>query len=110
MQVRGRHRLGLGLNRRQGLLDLHSGVGSVDRIWLSELLREAGAPTDLVELCRDANTALLVLREAEKRGIPVGEFVAKAAWKTAVRVLEGSSIALDVAVFDREGKIVGRWG
>ncbi len=94
----------------QGLLDLHSGAGSVDRIWLSELLREAEAPADLVELCRDANTALLVLREAEKRGIPVGEFVAKAAWKTAARLLDGSSIALDVAVFDREGKIVGRWG
>jgi cobalt-precorrin-5B (C1)-methyltransferase len=93
----------------QGLLDLHSGAGSVDRIWLSELLRDAEAPGDLVELCRDANTALLVLREAEKRGIPVGEFVAKAAWKTAARVLDGSSIALDVAVFDREGKIVGRW-
>jgi cobalt-precorrin-5B (C1)-methyltransferase len=94
----------------QGLLDLHSKSGSVDRVWLSELLREAEAPADLIELCRDANTALLVLREAEKRGIPIGEFVAKAAWKTAARVLDGSHIALDIAVFDREGQVVGRWG
>ena len=94
----------------QGLLDLHSKSGSVDHLWLSELLREAEAPADLVELCRDANTALLVLREAEKRGIAVGQFVAKAAWSTAARVLEGSDIALDIAVFDREGHIVGRWG
>jgi cobalt-precorrin-5B (C1)-methyltransferase len=94
----------------QGLLDLHSKSGSVDRVWLSELLREAEAPADLIELCRDANTALLVLREAEKRGIPVGEFVARAAWKTAARVLDGSHIALDIAVFDREGQVVGRWG
>jgi cobalt-precorrin-5B (C1)-methyltransferase len=94
----------------QGLLDLHSGAGSVDLAWLSGLLQQADAPADLVELCRDANTALLVLQESERRGIPVGQFVAEAAWKTAVRVLDGSSIALDVAVFDREGKIVGRWG
>src|SRR5438132_3198676 len=53
----------------QGLLDLHSKSGSVDRIWLSELLREADAPADLIKLCRDANTALLVLQEAERRGI-----------------------------------------
>jgi cobalt-precorrin-5B (C1)-methyltransferase len=94
----------------QGLLDLHSRAGSVDRVWLAELLREADAPNDLVELSRGANTALEVLREAQACGIPVGEFVAKAAWATAARVLDGSSIALDVAVFDREGKIVGRWG
>jgi len=93
----------------QGLLDLHSRAGSVDNVWLAELLREAEVPDDLVELSRDANTALLVLREGEKRGVPVGQLVARAAWKTAARVLEGSSIALDVAVFDREGRIVGRW-
>jgi cobalt-precorrin-5B (C1)-methyltransferase len=94
----------------QGLLDLHSKSGSVDRIWLSDLLREADAPAGLIELCSDANTALLVLQEAEKRGIPIGQFVAKAAWKTAAQVIDGSGIALDIAVFDRDGHIVGRWG
>jgi cobalt-precorrin-5B (C1)-methyltransferase len=94
----------------QGLLDLHSKSGSVDRIWLSELLREADAPADLIELCREANTALQVLREAEQRGVPIGQFVARAAWKTAAQVLDGSQSTLDVAVFDREGNIVGRWG
>jgi cobalt-precorrin-5B (C1)-methyltransferase len=94
----------------QGLLDLHSKSGSVDRIWLSELLREAEAPAELIELCRRANTASLVLQEAEKRGIPIGQLVAKAAWKTAAQALDGSQIALDVAVFDRDGQIVGRWG
>jgi cobalt-precorrin-5B (C1)-methyltransferase len=94
----------------QGLLDLHSKSGNVDRIWLSERLREADAPADLIKLCHDANTALLVLQEAEKRGVPIGQLVAKAAWNTAAKVLDGSGIALDVGVFDREGKIVGRWG
>ena len=94
----------------QGLLDLHSRSGSVDLAWLAELLRGAGAPADLVEACRTANTALFVLQEAEKRGVPVGELVAKAAWKTAAEVLDGTGIALDTVVFDRTGGLVGRWG
>jgi cobalt-precorrin-5B (C1)-methyltransferase len=94
----------------QGLLDLHSRAGSVDMAWLSALLRDNGAPDDLVQLSRDANTALLVLREAERRDVPVGEFVAQVALRTAAKVLKGSQIALDVVVFDRDGKIVGRAG
>jgi cobalt-precorrin-5B (C1)-methyltransferase len=91
----------------QGLLDLHSRAGSVDRAWLAALLQEAGAPTDLVEACHTANTALFVLQEAGKRGVPVGELVARAAWKTASEVLDGTGIALDTAVFDREGHLIG---
>ncbi len=94
----------------QGLLDLHSRSGSVDLAWLADLLRTADAPADLVEACLGANTALFVLQEAEKRGVPVGELVAKAAWKTASEVLDGTGIALDTAVFDRTGGLVGRWG
>jgi cobalt-precorrin-5B (C1)-methyltransferase len=91
----------------QGLLDLHSRAGSVDRAWLAALLEEAGAPADLVEASRTANTALLVLQEASRRGIPVGDLVARAAWKTAADVLDGTGIALDTAVFDREGRLIG---
>jgi cobalt-precorrin-5B (C1)-methyltransferase len=91
----------------QGLLDLHSRAGIVDRTWLAGLLREADAPADLVEACRTANTALFVLQEASRRGIPIGDLVARAAWKTAAEVLDGSGIALDTAVFDREGRLIG---
>jgi cobalt-precorrin-5B (C1)-methyltransferase len=94
----------------QGLLDLHSRSGSVDRAWLAGVLREAGAPADLVDSCRTANTALFVLQEAEKRGVPVGDLVARAAWKTASEVLDGADIAVDTAVFDREGRLVGSHG
>ena len=94
----------------QGLLDLHSRSGSVDRAWLAGLLDAAGAPADLIATCRTANTALLVLQEAEKRGVPVGDLVARAAWKTASKVLDGTDIALDMAVFDREGHLVGSHG
>ncbi len=91
----------------QGLLDLHSKAGEVDRAWLAVLLQEAGAPADLVESCRGANSALQVLQEAEKRGVPVGELVARAALRTAAEVLAGSDIELDTAVFDRQGRLVG---
>ncbi len=91
----------------QGLLDLHSGKGQVDRAWLANLLREANAPADLVERCREANSALQVLQEAERRGVAVGALVARAARKTAQDVLEGSEIEIDTVVFDREGRLVG---
>jgi cobalt-precorrin-5B (C1)-methyltransferase len=92
----------------QGLLDLHSKAGQVDRDWLASLLHEADAPADLVESCRGANSALQVLQEAEKRGMPIGELIAQAAWKTAAVVLDGSGIQLDTAVFDRNGHLIGR--
>ncbi len=92
----------------QGLLDLHSNTGSVDKVWLADLLREAGAPPDLVENARAANSALHVLQLSQRHGIPVGDLVARAAWRTAARVLDGTDVALDVAVFDRKGRLVGR--
>ena len=91
----------------QGLLDLHSRSGSVDLAWLARILKEAGAPDDLVEACRTSNTALHVLQEASKRGIPIGDLVARAACKTAAEVLDGTGIAVDTAVFDREGRLIG---
>ncbi len=91
----------------QGLLDLHSKAGQVDRAWLAGLLREAGAPADLVEGCRHANSALQVLQEAEQRGVGVGQLVARTARRTALEVLQGSDIEIDIAVFDRTGRLVG---
>jgi cobalt-precorrin-5B (C1)-methyltransferase len=92
----------------QGLLDLHSRAGALDRDWLAELLKGAGAAPDLVSLARTANTAQQVLAEAEARRVPAGDLIAAAAWRTAGRVLDGSGIVLDVAVFDREGQLKGR--
>ncbi|TAJ91907.1 MAG: cobalt-precorrin-5B (C(1))-methyltransferase [Reyranella sp.] len=91
----------------QGLLDLHSKAGQVDREWLAGLLQEAGAPGHLVEACRHANSALQVLQDAEQCGVPVGQLVARAARKTALDVLRGSEIEIDTAVFDRTGRLVG---
>ena len=91
----------------QGLLDLHSKRGRVDNEWLAGLLQRAGGSPELCAKAREANTAQHVLelaREADAQmAARLGELVAEAAWTAAARVLEGSGIALDVAVFDRAG-------
>jgi cobalt-precorrin-5B (C1)-methyltransferase len=94
----------------QGLLDLHSRAGSVDRGWLAALLEASGAPADLIAISAGANTAQQILQEAEARAVPLADLVAKAAWHTANDVVAGSQIALDIAIFDRQGRLVGRCG
>ncbi|MGJ4906003.1 cobalt-precorrin-5B (C(1))-methyltransferase [Bradyrhizobium sp. HKCCYLS2058] len=92
----------------QGLLDLHSRAGEVDLGWLANTLHDAGAPATLVTSARTANTALQVLQESQRVGFPAGEVVALAAWTTARRALGDNDMALDIAVFDRDGRLVGQ--
>ena len=86
----------------QGRLDLHSKRGSVDMAALASL---AGLP-DLA----GCNTVAEAFALAEARGVPLGDAVAARAWATAAAMLDGSPIALDVAVFDREGRLRGHHG
>jgi cobalt-precorrin-5B (C1)-methyltransferase len=92
----------------QGLLDLHSRAGAVDLDWLAARLSEAGADAATTEAARRANTALEVLETASRLGLPLGDVVAQHAWRTAAAALKGAEIALEVAVFDRGGSLVGR--
>jgi cobalt-precorrin-5B (C1)-methyltransferase len=87
----------------QGLLDLHSRRDAVDFDWLAARLGEIGADAALQERVRGANTALEVLRLAHAEGLPLAGAVAAAARRTADAALGRSDVALDVAVFDREG-------
>jgi cobalt-precorrin-5B (C1)-methyltransferase len=45
---------------------------------------------------------------AEKDGIALGDVVAARAWETAAVVLAGTDSALDIVLFDRQGKLAGR--
>ena len=96
----------------QGMLDLHSKRGSVDNEWLAGLLHDAGFSPELCAQAREANTAQHVLELARTAdaglAAKLGDLVADAAWQTAARVLGGSGVALDVAVFDRGGELAGR--
>jgi cobalt-precorrin-5B (C1)-methyltransferase len=91
----------------QGLLDLHSARGSVDLDELAELARATGASGDLVDKIKTSNTAAEAFDHAKTQGIALGDEVAKAAWVTAANALRGTEIALQIAVFDREGVLVG---
>ena len=90
----------------QGLLDLHSGRGAVDLGWLGQLAGSAGDPALGQGIAR-ANTAAHALELARERNFPLGAIVAEAAWRTAAALVAGSGIRLDVAVFDRDGMLVG---
>ena len=92
----------------QGLLDLHSKRGSVDLVWLAELAERAGGSCDLAAYILTANTAAEAFAHAEAEGVALGDEVARAAQDTAAAVVAGKGIEVEVALFDREGRLVGR--
>jgi cobalt-precorrin-5B (C1)-methyltransferase len=91
----------------QGLLDLHSKRGEVDLAALAGLAETAGASAALRERIVAANTAAEAFGCAQAEGIGLGDAVARAARMVAAQVVDGRGIALDTAVFDRDGKLVG---
>lgn len=92
----------------QGLLDLHSGRGEVDFSWLAARCAEAGAGDNFIARAKTANSAREVLDLASAEGFDIGAPVADAAWRTAAHALRGSGIALEIAVFDRDGRLLAR--
>jgi cobalt-precorrin-5B (C1)-methyltransferase len=92
----------------QGLLDLHSRAGSIDFEWLAQRLAEAGGGAEAIAGARAANTALEIYENAERAGVPLAAVVAEHAWRTAAAVLEGAAAELEIAIFDRQGRLAGR--
>ncbi len=82
----------------QGRLDLHSKRGAVDFPALAAL---AGLP----EIAA-ANTVAEAFGLAAAGGVALGERVAALAWRMARDALDREDVALDVLLFDREGKFV----
>ncbi len=93
-----------------GFLDLHSGRSRVDIDWLADRLGEVGAGPALLARARRAETAAQVLALAREAGLPLADAVAARARVTALEVLSGGDgpVSVDVAVFDRAGRLVGR--
>jgi cobalt-precorrin-5B (C1)-methyltransferase len=91
-----------------GHLDLHSGRSQVSFASLAARVAAAGGAPDLVEGVRGANTALDALRQCQAAGLPLGDLVAAGARETALGVLRGAPVAVDVVVIDRAGAVVGR--
>jgi cobalt-precorrin-5B (C1)-methyltransferase len=91
-----------------GHLDLHSGRSQVSTESLAAMVRQAGGAPELVEGVRGANTALDALQQCRAAGLPLGDLVAAGARDTALGVLRGAPVEVDVVVIDRAGTIVGR--
>jgi len=92
----------------QGLLDLHSRRGQVDLAVLAELAKGAGGSEALAERILASNTAAEAFSHAEQDGIALGDAVARAAQASATSVVAGKPIEIEIAVFDRDGRLVGR--
>ncbi|MFB7935707.1 cobalt-precorrin-5B (C(1))-methyltransferase [Streptomyces sp. NPDC004779] len=91
-----------------GHLDLHSARSQVDKGFLAELAREAGADPALAAEIAAANTGLAALRLCEAAGVPLGDRVAARARDEALAVLRGAPVTVDVIAIDRAGVVVGR--
>jgi cobalt-precorrin-5B (C1)-methyltransferase len=91
-----------------GHLDLHSGRSQVSTDSLADRVRQAGGPPELVAGVRAANTALDALQQCRAVGLPLGDLVAAGARETAIGVLRGAPVEVDVVVIDRAGTVVGR--
>jgi cobalt-precorrin-5B (C1)-methyltransferase len=92
----------------QGLLDLHSRRGAVDLAVLAGIAETAGGSAELAERILASNTAAEAFAHAEEAGIALGDAVARAAWETAAAVVAGKDIEIEIAIFDRDGRLVGR--
>jgi cobalt-precorrin-5B (C1)-methyltransferase len=90
-----------------GSMDLHSQASSVDVAAMVGWLPELGTVPDLLAEARRAGTAAQLLAIAGPLGL--GDAVAARARETAMAVLAGGT-AVDVAVFDRAGRLVGHAG
>jgi cobalt-precorrin-5B (C1)-methyltransferase len=92
----------------QGLLDLHSKRGSVDLAALAKLAESAGGSRDLAARILVSNTAAEAFAHAEAEGVVLGDEVARAARETAASVVAGKEIEVEVVLYDREGRLLGR--
>ena len=92
----------------QGMLDLHSKRGAVDLPGLAALATASGGSAALAERIAGANTTAQVFAEARSEGLALGDAVAAAAWQTAAGVVADTDMSIEIILFDRDGKLMGR--
>ncbi len=94
----------------QGALDLHSGKSQVDIAALAQELAALGAPPEIVDAASRAAGAGEALAAATPLfARPLADRIAAQARQVALATLAGD-IAVEVAIFDRQGELIGRAG
>jgi cobalt-precorrin-5B (C1)-methyltransferase len=92
----------------QGFTDLHSKRSAVDLQQLAELARAQGGSEQLRTAIASANTAAQAFALAQAEHVALGDAAARTAQHTAMELVEGRPIAIEVVLFDREQNLVGR--
>lgn len=90
----------------QGAMDLHSGHSQVDMSWLAARAGALGADSELADRILSSNTAFEVLEVTRAAGLSLPLVVAAHARDTALGVLRGAAVSIDVMVTDRAGAIL----
>jgi cobalt-precorrin-5B (C1)-methyltransferase len=98
----------------QGHLFVHSSKSRVDVPALAATLEALGAPPEAVVAARDANSAAQVLAIASAHGVALADRIAHAARAVAEETLTPAggarATAVEVIVYDRAGRMIGRAG
>ncbi|MEI6984874.1 MAG: cobalt-precorrin-5B (C(1))-methyltransferase [Rhodospirillaceae bacterium] len=89
-----------------GHLNLHSSSSEIDFGWLAGVVATLGGAPELEADARSAVTAFAVLELAQAAGIPLADAIAARAMKVADAAVSGR-MAIEVAVFDRNSRLVG---
>lgn len=93
----------------QGAMDLHSGRSQVDFDWLAQLA-EPYVNQNMKLQIQNANTALEVLEITQKNGIDLATPIATLAQDSALKILRGAPIEVEILIFARDGKRLARAG
>ena len=93
----------------EGFLDLHSGRSQINLETLARWAGERGASELTRRLITEANTASEALAIAQQQGVPLAEMVAAKAQEVAIQEVNGK-VAIEVLIFDRDGKMVAGTG
>ncbi|WP_114361844.1 cobalt-precorrin-5B (C(1))-methyltransferase [Ciceribacter lividus] len=94
----------------QGALDLHSSRSQIDNSYFLSLPCTENLNPSVRNKIEQSNTALEVLEILRDEAIDIAAVVAADARETALDVLRGAPVDVDVIVTDREGNILGRAG
>ncbi|GGA83630.1 cobalt-precorrin-5B C(1)-methyltransferase [Brucella endophytica] len=92
----------------QGALDLHSSRSQVDMGFLWTEAEKIGVPADMKERILSANSALEVLEMTQGLGFDLARPIAVGARNTALEVLRGAPVEVEIIVTDRKGKVLAR--
>jgi cobalt-precorrin-5B (C1)-methyltransferase len=98
----------------QGAVDLHSARSQVDMNFLAALTEKTAALPHLNQNFKDrilnANTAAQVLELTRANDIDLTAPIAERARKTALDVLRGAPVDLEIMIVDRKGNVLHQTG